>query len=901
MGGQAQAEGLAEDHQDELHNGWGALFDDGYDDDDNDYLPPSGGYESDRLSDDSDWEPVEIEEDARQEPPHLHNTRVLRERLGSASKVERVVKILRYMESLDMNLPIFLDALSWGDDACIANPKVQYERTALMVSEELPQILARWHKVPRASTSRHHHVRPNGARKALEDFATSCVAEIIDRELEATAPLFRSSKESLSQAALTSFNFAGAASKLDSPSGAPTLWSLLTGAMKRMHKPSLQDCSNSCKNPSFAAVMMLSQLQYMRSRSLTAWTKPLTVFLKAKGTSAKALDLLHVLGITMSHSWSVRAYAGISASAMADLQKVIHFLAWWLAYDNVNFAFRVFAQRLTNQSHFDSGTAGSVFVKPNAPAPAPISSAALQEQRRVGRLNPITLADITALEVAAAPHIHTHIVHLVLQALLDAPEFDFATYQHREDPALARPPPINALPHGPEHITKQYVLGTVHIDESSYEGTDDLITEWMHQLKLDSPEEHKRTGLERVCFWIGDQLTVDRLRGLANYRCEDLNGFDRLDWLVTVFGWFHLLMAFANSLHRQYFGTTSGHGLRKAFAHLKRKGLQHVQIKGVFYHDLHEGIEHVTEAHLRACWKKVGGVEKLADLRRHSPQELKALAEELVLRHASNDAVEDLEMLMDGQEDDVLRHAVMWNRDALYYLLLHQAMQRGDIGMMEDLLPHLFFQFSGGGNHKYAVEILELLQGLHREWTPEVKDFVRQNCWLVNLTGGAEDFQAIDLVQEHTIKDVKVTYRPKGPNASWDLMKARAPAIPLLRAVDEEITRQFRSIYRGTRHTNPSKDADVKHLEDFYEAAEVHEYQPGRTVTKGSADDFKEFVSEGFNVAARTILPKWWQRRIIYEHTQRRSGRRRWLQSPYLHSQWAWTRLLFRLLGQLSR
>lgn len=185
----------------------------------------------------------------------------------------------------------------------------------------------------------------------------------------------------------------------------------------------------------------------------------------------------------------------------------------------------------------------------------------------------------------------------------------------------------------------------------------------MRQLGLDKKDERMRTGLQRVLIWIGDQLTVDRLRGLANYRCEDLNGYDRLNWLVTVFGWFHTLMAFANSLHRQFLGSASGRGLRQAFALLKRKGLPTVQIKGVFYHHLHEGILHVAEARLRDCRRKVGGVTKIEG---RSPEELHALAEKLVLELASNDAVEDLDMLMDGQHDDILKQSVMWNRDVLY-------------------------------------------------------------------------------------------------------------------------------------------------------------------------------------------------------------------------------------------
>ncbi|KAI0368261.1 hypothetical protein BV20DRAFT_1054231 [Pilatotrama ljubarskyi] len=837
-----------ENEQHELHGGWGSLFVDVDDDDDLDYVPQSTEYDSDRLSDESDWYPVPLEDEPPAPPIQLQGTRAMRERLGSANKLKRVRKILEFMESQDMNLPIFLNALSWGDDGCTSDPKVRYERTALMVSEELPSILERWYRVPRATHSRSHYVRPAGARRALEDFAMRCAADVIDRELKCTSHLFRSPKDSLSEAALTSFSFTEVAYKFQESSGAPHTWSLLHGAMQRQCRRQKADeqSKNSRKNPNMAAVMLFSQLQYMRSRNAAAWVKPLTVFLKAKGASAKSLDLLHTLRITMSHSWGMRAYAGISEKSMEELQKVIHLLAWWLAYDNVNFAFQVFAQRLANQSHFDSGTSGSVFIKPHAPPPLTLSSAALQEQRHTGRQNPITLNDIVMLEVAAAPRIHAHIVHIVLRTLLDCPEFDLETYSNPTHSAFAPSPPVSCLPHGPEHITKQYVLGTVHIDEASYDGTDDLIKEWMRQLKLDRMDEQQRTGLERVLVWIGDQLTVDRLRGLANYRCEDANGYDRLDWLVVVFGWFHALMAFANSLHRQYFGSTSGWGLRQAFALLNRKGLQNVKIKGNFYQHLHEGILHVAEARLRDCWRKVAGVEALSDLRKLPPEHLQALAERLVHELTSNDAVEGLENAMDGQKDDVLRQSVMWNRDVLYYILLHRSMQIGDVGMMEDLLPHLFFRFAGGGNHKYAVEILELLQGLHREWPAEVKDFVRQNCWLVNLSGAPDEFQAIDLVEEHTVKDVKVTYRPKGPNAFWELMKARAPAIPTLRSLDDYISSEFRTIYQGVSHTDPSKEQDVQHLYEFYRKAGIHDYQPGRD----TINDVKEVVSKGVQIGA---------------------------------------------------
>ena len=68
--------------------------------------------------------------------------------------------------------------------------------------------------------------------------------------------------------------------------------------------------------------------------------------------------------------------------------------------------------------------------------------------------------------------------------------------------------------------------------------------------------------------------------------------------------------------------------------------------------------------------------------------------------------------------------------------------------------------------------MLELLQGLHKEWPASVwyvspglhsnilltlkSDFVRQHCWLVNFEGKSDSFLPIDMAQEHNIKDIKI-------------------------------------------------------------------------------------------------------------------------------------------------
>lgn len=282
------------------------------------------------------------------------------------------------------------------------------------------------------------------------------------------------------------------------------------------------------------------------------------------------------------------------------------------------------------------------------------------------------------------------------------------------------PASVKQLPYGQENVTLQYMLGTVNIPEASYEDHGRLIKEWCSQLGLDGKDAKVELALKKLIAFAGDQLTIDRLRNLFKFRAEDLNSFDRLDWMLFPFGWLHLKMAFANSLHKQYLGTSKGRGLSQAFDLMERKGLGVVSTKGPFHHNLEEALYHVAEAHLRVDWLLVSGVESLNDLRNKSPQELADLASKIVRDHASSEAMDRMDLKRE-KADKVKRQTIMWNRDVLSYIVLDKAIKTGDVGTMEDMLPHLLFRFAGGGNSNYATEVLEVLQGLQKEWTPEVK------------------------------------------------------------------------------------------------------------------------------------------------------------------------------------
>lgn len=104
-----------------------------------------------------------------------------------------------------------------------------------------------------------------------------------------------------------------------------------------------------------------------------------------------------------------------------------------------------------------------------------------------------------------------------------------------------------------------------------------------------------------------------------------------------------------------------------------------------------------------------------------SPDDLKQFAERIVLEFASTAALEGLSQRPPPERDELREQLFQFNRDLLEYLELDDAIKQGHISRMEDLLPSLLYRFQGGNNKLYALEVTELLQKLHKEWTNEVK------------------------------------------------------------------------------------------------------------------------------------------------------------------------------------
>jgi hypothetical protein len=465
--------------------------------------------------------------------------------------------------------------------------------------------------------------------------------------------------------------------------------------------------------------MLISMSSFSRSHANSRLPKLLTIYFKSCGLAAKAFDTLHALGITMCQKWAYDGIERLSGRVRNALLDDVTKYPWFGTHDNINIPFRVYEQRLANQSHFDSGTAATIFVIKDPTAIRP-DNRAFQRQRAIGAKDPLTYKDVIKLEFVASARIRARAIYRVLSFLIDAPAFDFKTYDHSDNDIFKPPMPVHQLPVGQDQITCQYMLNTVHIEEASYEGNDRVLKEWWRQLEINTPEKKKEMGEDNLIVWAGDQLTVSRIRGLHRFRAEDLNSYDRLAFLKEIPGWFHAQIALEHSLHSQYYGTQPGFGLVHAFNLLKRKGLHAPSVQGTFHHHLKEALLHIAEARFRDIWLVVGKVNKLEDLRDRTPHQLYVLATSIVDNHASTAALRNMESKK-SRKDELLCQSTQMARDLLDYIHLDDAIKTGDVGSIQDMLPRLLFRFVGGKNKNYAIEMLELLQGLHKEWPDDLR------------------------------------------------------------------------------------------------------------------------------------------------------------------------------------
>jgi hypothetical protein len=464
---------------------------------------------------------------------------------------------------------------------------------------------------------------------------------------------------------------------------------------------------------------MITTASYSRSHVNNKVAKLNSIFFRASGTPARVVDTLHEQGVCMHFSWASRALGRCALNEIKELQLCAApgaATAIAEVHDNINLRDRAHSQRNKKQKTEINATLTCARTLPPS-AKALMSRADLDRARKLSRTAMFPMLDLS--DKAIYLQIESSLVHHVLRYLLDSA--DFKEYKAGKSPEFDPPPPVDCVDPAELAKSKIYVAGIWELNEATTEGNAQVLEGFVKACGWDTPACRDWLAQEAVIPLAGDGMTVERVEGLQKLRVEDLNGWDRLDPFVVSFGWFHVVMHMAETLHEQFLGTAAGFGINHAATSLKRKWIINRDQRTPWFHHLDELIQHKLEAHILDCYRQVARVDKLSDLKELQPQQLVALAKTVFEQFASPRAYEKTSGKEEGKTDQVYRAAILFMRDALVYLELTRAIRVGDVGRMENLIPTLLARCQGAGRTKYALHFLDLWQALKQEWNPALK------------------------------------------------------------------------------------------------------------------------------------------------------------------------------------
>jgi hypothetical protein len=241
---------------------------------------------------------------------------------------------------------------------------------------------------------------------------------------------------------------------------------------------------------------MLAQSRNEHSNEFQTTT---CIYLLSCGASRSQFDILNHAGFTCSYTTAIRTIKELGKERLAKILGIVKSRAFMLVWDNLNIAFRVAEQRKDSKSHFDNGTTATLI---------PLFQTEFGDLRldlKPPRNNRLPVLDFgpddllprldQVLELEAA--LLWHIEDILFEAFPDLR----ARFRDTVDP----PPSVLSIP---VHKTEQYPLPAMHIDESSLDGTLEVIDTIIRKNLNMSEEDIEKHGL---ILCAGDQLTISLL------------------------------------------------------------------------------------------------------------------------------------------------------------------------------------------------------------------------------------------------------------------------------------------------------------------------------------------------------------------------------------------------------
>ncbi|KAI0717551.1 hypothetical protein C8T65DRAFT_804900 [Cerioporus squamosus] len=379
------------------------------------------------------------------------------------------------------------------------------------------------------------------------------------------------------------------------------------------------------------------------------------------------------------------------------------------------------------------------------------------------------------------------------------------------------------------------------INQSTHDGQAQIIESLLAQANLGDPSDFPGVHDldDQVLLFHGDLGTGERIQGIRESRSIEQNGSRRLQYVVFVLGLFHLQMACADAIWRMYIEPkelrTDPNGLYQHMCKIRPHDSGRIGSKPGF-RLIHDLVHQCAAGRMLDVWRVEASkrnaahssLEKFA-ASQPSWEDVEALSLDLVSTYVDKPAAKD---------EDFRNSSLILARLLLYVELCH-AMKHGDIGRVERTFLPWVFVFKKVGKHKYATELVRIMNLLNHVYPPRLARAIRLN-WLCNPTGKPDGFRAIDWLVELMNLFTKVVYGSSGYTRTFQLIIKQSPLIELFRTVHTLFQDNFHLLHRSVRHAPPDIKSTINILLDELEKHEAHVYKPNRTADAKLTDHLRE-------------------------------------------------------------
>ena len=240
-------------------------------------------------------------------------------------------------------------------------------------------------------------------------------------------------------------------------------------------------------------------LSLARSQKANNFQVVMGLFLLGSGASKREIGVLAQAGLSVSPSSINQHIKQLSRENIEIVQNIFKTFLCSIAWDNLNFAFRIDSQRLESKDHFDSGTTGTVVVQHDPETNAPAVPGTLPFEFKRARNSSKQIIDDPSSLLLPSPEQSERLELCLLWQLTQI------ALEHKPELAHLKDqfPPCSTVEQIALHITQQHPVPAMHIDESTIEGTIRVYVAILRRLGF-TDEDFKKLGL---FFTDGDLLT----------------------------------------------------------------------------------------------------------------------------------------------------------------------------------------------------------------------------------------------------------------------------------------------------------------------------------------------------------------------------------------------------------